>query len=70
MCIATPEERDGYNVITITGNLPVPRAPENVDGFVRKTPLSSRLSLLPPPHAHTLMPKPARAHTSGHSGLA
>lgn len=30
-CNATPEESDGNNVITTTGNLPVPRAPEIVD---------------------------------------
>lgn len=30
-CNATPAESDGYNVITTTGNLPVPRAPEIVD---------------------------------------
>lgn len=53
-CTATPEESDGYNVITITGNLPVPCAPENVEGLVRNPP--------PPPHSN-YSPRPSHSHT-------
>lgn len=58
---ATPEESDGCNDITITGNLPVPRATENNEGFVRNTP--------PPPKspdyrsAHAPTPVPLHAHS-------
>lgn len=51
-CTATPEESDSYNDITITGNLPVPRASENEEGLVRSSAPTSKLPLQPPTRTH------------------
>lgn len=58
----TPEESDGCNDITITGNLPVPRATENNEGFVRNTPpppKSPDYRSALPPVTRTFIEKPA-----------
>lgn len=59
----TPEESDGCNDITITGNLPVPRATENNEGFVRNTPPPPKSpdyrSAPPTPVTRTFIEKPA-----------
>lgn len=56
---ATPEESDGCNDITITGNLPMPRAPEMKGGFGRERSRPPTLT----PHIPKLPPRP-RSSTS------
>lgn len=65
---ATPEESDGCNDITITGNLPVPRATENNNGFVRNTPPPPKFpdyrSTPHPQHSHSLYAYIHRGYTN------